>query len=237
MLSKHCYGYTPSTNGFQFSSDDLPSPSIRLTLNNGSQLDLNQVTRTLAGGMSFASADYYRVLQQITSGPAPSGSDALYMYLVERQLDSLDQSVIAHIIAVMSPGVPRYDGEVAQSTGLSTVGQQQLRSRASVLVLDELPRIVRDINLGNPVQLCLIEQTTADPRLLGEANRQVLCYGYDANGDDYTLHVYDPEYPTEDNAALQFTALTTRLIEITYTLPQNIAGFFYVPYSAKTPPD
>src|SRR4051794_3958868 len=225
MQTAHCGDFVPSTHGFGFSALDLPSPSIRLTLNSGSQLDLDEVTKTLGGGMSFAAADYYRAERQAPSGPAPQGSDDLYAYLVQREIDSLDQSVIAHIIDTMSPSTPVLD------VGVSPV----MRSRARVLVDDELPRITRDLDRGYLVQLCLIEASTSDARLLGQSNRQVVCYGYDTDLAYYVLHIYDPEFQLDDNVSLGFYARTNTPMGMSYSRPPSVAGFFYVPFAAKTP--
>lgn len=235
LVSAHCGDFVPSTHGWPFAATDLPSPPLVLTLNSGSQLSLDQVTATLAGGLCFAAADYYRTDSRPPQDASVEAQSALYAYLVGREIDSLDQPTIARIIATMNPSVPPYDiGAYVTVNGVI--------SRARALLTIELPRIVMDLQRGYLVQLCLIEKPTSDARLLGESNHQVVAYGFDMSETATVLHVYDPMYPAEDNLTLTFatTSVPTAPIALSYAAPSmsvpKIAGFFYVPYAAKPTP-
>jgi hypothetical protein len=76
---------------------------------------------------------------------------------------------------------------------------------------------------------------TTDARLLGKTNRQVVCYGYDTDTMQYTLHIYDPEFQLDDNVALSFAATTRTPMGLLYSRAPRVVGFFYVPYAAKSP--
>ena len=72
------------------------------------------------------------------------------------------------------------------------------------MIDDEWPTIKADLDAGHPSPLGLIKVKSGDPAMLGR-NHQVLAYGYDQNGSELTLFLYDPNFPNDDNATLSLS--------------------------------
>jgi hypothetical protein len=69
------------------------------------------------------------------------------------------------------------------------------------MINDEWPRIKADLDGGRLCPIALIEVKTTDPTMMGN-NHQVLSYGYDLDGTSLTIHIYDPNFPRDDNRTI-----------------------------------
>jgi hypothetical protein len=104
------------------------------------------------------------------------------------------------------------------------------------MVRREWPRVQADLAAGRLATLGLIKVKSSDPCDLGK-NHQVLAFGYDLDGSDVSLHLYDPNYPNDDQVTLAFsTANPDMPTLITYSPSETVYCFFRTRYIARTPP-
>ena len=82
-------------------------------------------------------------------------------------------------------------------------------SRTWVTANVEWPAIRRDLDAGNLATVGLVKVVSLDPNLLGH-NHQVLGYGYDLDGTNVTLHIYDPNFAGADDVTLAFDTADLR---------------------------
>src|ERR1700704_1817227 len=177
-------GFLPSTSGLHFSNYYPHEPEIVVKLPLGPSLALGDAANGLCGGMVFVVRDYFEAKRPVPADtePPPGGSP-LYQYIVKRLMESFNLPLgIGRYIELMEPAFP----DVGLGFGLP--------GRASVMLRNEWPRIQTDLDAGHPVPLGLVKIKSSQPRDLCK-NHQVLAYGYDLNGTDLTLWLYDPNYP------------------------------------------
>lgn len=219
-------GFLPSTSGLHFTNYYPHEPEIVVKLPLGPTLSLGDAANGLCGGMVFVVRDYFEAKLPIPpdTDPPPGGTP-LYQYVVKRLMDSFNLPLgIGRYIELMQPSFP----DVGLGLGLP--------GRASVMVHDEWPKIQTDLDAGHPVPLGLVKIKSSEPRDLCK-NHQVLAYGYDLDGSDLTLWLYDPNYPNRDDVELQLNiASTTEPVPLTYTPPEDVYCFFHTPYTPGQPP-
>ena len=105
------------------------------------------------------------------------------------------------------------------------------------MVRDEWPRIKASLDLGHPMPLGLVKVKSDNPHDLGK-NHQALAYGYDIDGTNVTLWLYDPNYPDRDDVRLQLSIASVQVpVPVTYVpSPEVVFCFFHTQYSATQPP-
>jgi hypothetical protein len=85
----------------------------------------------------------------------------------------------------------------------------------------------------------LIQTKSADPLQIGK-NHQVLAYGYDLNGNDLRIKIYDPNHPRDDNVTLSLNIgnpyNTTDVVHSRHTAPRDVFCFFRPTYVYREPP-
>ena len=103
------------------------------------------------------------------------------------------------------------------------------------MVEQEWARVQRELDSGHPSPLGLVKITSANVHDLGR-NHQVLAYGYDLDGDDLTLWLYDPNYPDRDDICLALSlASPDGPTQVTYTpSSERVVCFFHNPYTPAT---
>ncbi|MCA1640862.1 MAG: hypothetical protein LC785_02530 [Acidobacteria bacterium] len=62
-------------------------------------------------------------------------------------------------------------------------------------------QIKTDIDNGRLSPIAQIRIKSSDPMQMGQ-NHQVLAYGYDLNGNDLVIRIYDPNYPDDDTVTM-----------------------------------
>jgi hypothetical protein len=201
-------------------------PEIVVKLPLGPSLALGDAANGLCGGMVFVVRDYFEAKRPIPADtePPPGGSP-LYQYIVKRLMESFNLPLgISRYIELMEPAFP----DVGLGFGLP--------GRASVMLRDEWPRIQTDLDAGHPVPLGLVKIKSSQPRDLCK-NHQVLAYGYDLNGTDLTLWLYDPNYPNQDDVQLSLSIASDHVpVPLTYTPTEAVYCFFHTPYTPQEPP-
>jgi hypothetical protein len=219
-------GFLPSTSGLHFENYYPHEPEITIKLPLGPTLSLGDAANGLCGGMAFVVRDFYEANQPVPADtqPPPGGSP-LYSFIVKRLMDSFNLPLgITRYIELMQPAFP----DVGLGFGLP--------GRASVMLRDEWPHIQTDLDAGHPVPLGLVKVKSAQPSDLCK-NHQVLAYGYDLDGTDLTLRLYDPNYPDRDDVTLQLSTASAQVpIPLTYTPAEDVFCFFRTPYSPRQPP-
>ena len=66
------------------------------------------------------------------------------------------------------------------------------------------PKIRTDIDTGRLAPIALVEVKTLDPLQMGN-NHQVLAYGYDLDGTDLAMRIYDPNHPNDDTITMSLS--------------------------------
>jgi uncharacterized protein YgiM (DUF1202 family) len=201
--------FIPVQNGFQFPNYfELDFP-VKMQLPLVGKVDLNQVVYGLCGGMCFAALDFYHANKSRPDYVKREEIDRkLFTYLCERQLESLQVSVLVKIIDWML----REDKELSERMNRS-----------------ELPRLKRSLDKGEPQVLCLIRtQGFGNPTM----NHQVLAIGYTIDDSGQTLiSLYDPNHPgKEPEICVKPERPVMRLQQST---GEALRGFFIVPYRVR----
>jgi hypothetical protein len=222
----HVPGFLPSTSGLRFANYYPHEPEIEVKLPFGHTLPLGDAANGLCGGMVFVVRDYYeaRLTAPTDTQPPPAGTP-LYRFIISRLLDSFNLPFgLGRYLELMEPAFP----DVGIGFGLP--------GRASVMLHDEWPRIKSDIDAGHPVPLGLIKIKSAIPHDLCK-NHQVLAYGYDLDGTNLILRVYDPNYPNRDDVQIQLSIASAQApVPLIYTPTEAVYCFFRTPYTSKVPP-
>lgn len=222
-------GFLPSTSGLHF-SNSFPSVPL-LTINVlGVSVPIGNAANGLCGGMIFTARDYF----EAGSPPPPDitapSSGLLFDYLVNRLFASFNLPLgPTKYMHLMNPALPDHE-TWASNAGLAP------RGRAWVMINEEWPRIRADIDSGRLSPIGLIEIKSLDPFQMGN-NHQVLAYGYDLDGTDLTIRLYDPNYPNNDNVTMSLSiADPQHTTSVTYSTGETIWCFFRPDYSFSFPP-
>jgi hypothetical protein len=221
--------FVPSAYGLHFLNYYPHEPTIEIKVPLGPTLPLGDAANGLCGGMAFTVRDFYEAKQQIPpdQNPPPAGSP-LYQFIVQRLLESFNLPFgIGRYLELMQPAFP----DVGPGFGLP--------GRATVMVRDEWPHIKSDLDNGILVPLGLIKVKSSNPSDLGK-NHQVLAYGYDLDGTDLTIWLYDPNYPDKDDTNLRLSIASIQVPVPVVHAPEepgeDVICFFRTPYSPKQPP-
>lgn len=229
-------GFTPGKNGFHFNNTDFKNKNIPYSLPplRGSILDLKygNANNGLCGGMVYTVRDFFEssgIIPETKNIPLGE-QDPLFIYIVNRLFDSFTVDDVSLYLKYMNPLYPDTDENIANTFNLT-------EGRAFIMANVEFPLIRQDILEGHlsPIGLILIKSTL--PTDLGK-NHQVLAYGYQMNGDDVTIFLYDPNSPNNDSIKLSFNAgSTANKIEVTHNVDAKgyLNCFFRTNYSYKKP--
>jgi len=218
--------FLPSTHGLHFVNYYPHEPELTVTLPGGKLLPIGDAANGLCGGMVFTVIDYFLAHQPIPADTQPpSAGSPLYEFIVKRLIDSFNLPLgIARYLELMEPVFP----DVGLGFGLP--------GRASVMIHDEWPRIQTMLDSGQLVPLGLIKVKSDKPEDLCQ-NHQVLTYGYDLDGTQLSLWLYDPNYADRDDVRIQLSIASVRVpVPVTYTPPETVYCFFHTPYTPATPP-
>lgn len=226
-------GFTPSEHGFQFPNSwpHVPAFTVRV---GGIDVPVGDAAKGLCGGMVFAARDYFEHHRPIPRVHHAPSSGELYEYIGRRLKESFDLPI----------GPSKYLEYMAAPAGdagmflLRWLGLRTARGVARRTILDELPKVVADIDSGRLACVGLVCAHGVDPMDLGE-NHQVLAYRYERMGGDMRVWVYDPNRPRSDDTHLRFsTSRPHRATDIEFVNgSKHVRGFFRVSYFPSEPPD
>jgi hypothetical protein len=135
---------------------------------------------------------------------------------------------VARYLDLMSPLVPDAEPTVPNPAAVC-------HSRAWVMVNEEWPKVQADLDGGHLSTLGVIKVKSLDPTQIG-LNHQVAAYGYDLDGTNLTLYVYDPNFPNNDRMTLSLSlANPFQPTPVTYASGESVYCFFRTDYSPDTP--
>jgi len=226
-------GFAPSSHGFAF-PNQFPENVALTTIDLGvCKLPIGDASNGLCGGMAFGARDYFEAGVAIPSDTDPpvGQGNPVYDYLVRRLVDTFDLPHLpATLLAIMNPAYPDHDG------GL--LGHMGADGRARLMARSEFAKIRTAIDAGTPCPICVIKTKAANPAALGQ-NHQVLVYGYQVDGSQLTLWIYDPNNPGRDDAGfLLDIGHTDRTIDVGASIADLSPVYCYVVtnYQPATPP-
>jgi hypothetical protein len=223
-------GFLPSRAGLHFVNAFPAEPAVRLDLGPVGSIALGDASKGLCGGMVFTVLDLVEAgLPAPDLDTPPAEGSPLFRYLVSRLVDSWNAP--AGVLTYLRwMGTPDHDlgfePFVLHGLGWMTVRQQW-------------PRIKASIDAGHPCPLGLVTAHSMSLGDLGE-NHQVLAYGYDVDGSDLRVRVYDPNTGREgaDDAHLALSTASpqhTTPIEHNLAIDHPVRGFFATPYTPRDP--
>jgi hypothetical protein len=227
-------GFRPSTSGLHF-ANDFPEVPLRTIEVLGIDMELGDASKGLCGGMAYAARDYFEAGATPPAERDTPGSGPLFEYLADRLLESLDlPRGPARYFKYMSPVYRDHE------TFLSSLGIGP-RGRAWVMIKQEWPKIKADLDGGKPSPIGLVTVKSVDPRQLGQ-NHQVLAWGYEVDGTELKIYVYDPNHPDDDEVFISLsTAKPKQATEVRYSGrvfggDHRIWCFFRSQYTPSVPP-
>jgi hypothetical protein len=231
MTMRAVPGFLPSTSAFAFANAFPKMPVRHIGIPRVVSVPIGDASNGLCGGMALAARDYLEAGRPPPADTTTPAKGPLFDYLVDRLFDSFNLPFgPAKYLELMSPLLP--DGETTWSRlGLAP------RGRAWRMIRQEWPAIRAEIDGGHPCPLGLVRVKSSDPLEL-KRNHQVLAYGYDLEGTDLELRLYDPNRPKDDavTLSLDLSHPTTRTTLLSHPAGPTVFSFFKVPYEARTPP-
>lgn len=228
MVSVRLPEFLPSSNGLHFTNSWPSEPNYTISLL-GQKVTLGNASNGLCGGMAYTVADLYlarRLPPPDTANPAEG--TPLFSYIVARLTNSFDEPDVTHYLS----WIQMSDGDTLLGHGL-----------AWHEITEEWPIIKKDLDSGVPSALGLVagQQPPIVGFLTGISNlascHQVLAWGYDLNGSELTIHIYDPDYLGDNNAIslnIGNPAHATPLTVTNYP-PGRFRGFFRTHYQYHDP--
>jgi len=235
MVSVRVPGFLPSARGFHFANRWPHIPVYDLRLGDLAKLSIGDAANGLCGGMSFAVADLFIAgLSRPGQTGTPGSEDPHYRYIVDRQIDSFDGiAVPLRFYSLMRRRRP--EREPLWASWLATIGVDR-HSRGYVMVREEWPRVRAELDSGRVAMVGLVRVIDDNPFSLNH-NHQVLAYGYDLDGDQATVRIYDPNWPDDDDVTLRVTIGDPRVgISAAYSKADGpVVCFFRAPYVPHDP--
>ncbi len=228
MVSVRVPMFLPSRNGLQFTNSWPAEPDYTINIL-GEHVTLGNASDGLCGGMAYTVNDLYqaRLLPpRETANPAEGAP--LFNYIVARLTNSFDEADVTHYLS----WIQMSDGDSFFGHGV-----------AWHEITEEWPMIKQDMDSGLPSALGLVagQQPAFLGFLTGIENlsqcHQVLAWGYDLNGTDLTLHIYDPDYLGDDNTISLNIGDPTQATTLTMSNnpPGHFRGFFRTHYQYHNP--
>lgn len=195
-------GFKPSVNAFHFNNSSFPScPLFKLIAPipfGKVSIPIGNASNGVCGGMVFAVRDLFENGMLPPTTKVSPCNDNLYHYLVERFMASFNlPGGIATYMFLMNPELSDHE-TTASKIGITP------RGRAWRMIKEQWPVIKYKLDNNQLVPLALVQKKSINPFDLGE-NHVVLVYGYELDGKDLSLKIYDPNYPDEDNATISLS--------------------------------
>ena len=187
MISVRIPNFKPSENGFPF-GNSFPSgtPVVGIRTPFG-RISIGDAAGGLCGGMVFGAMDFHAAAARSIPETA---SDEVVDYLTRRLLDSwsLPFGVLKYYDWQRRPGASKW-----------IAGFRVIRGLTRLTTVREWPRIRAELDAGRFAPLGVVNSRGFGLRELPR-NHQVLAHGYDfdAASQRVTLHIYDPNFPGND---------------------------------------
>jgi hypothetical protein len=215
--------FKPSTHGLHFANYWPPgTPALVFTTPIGN-VPIGNAGNGLCGGFCFTALDLLESNRRPPSDlSAPAGGSPLVNYLTWRLIASWN--IPAGILTYYAwANTPDEDTFFGARPGL-----------ARMTISEQIPKITRCIDSGQPCTLGLVTVRSPNPADLARCH-QVLAYGYEWQDSTVTLQVYDPNTPDGDDVwiSLDTRHVTPARSNVACSYP--IRGFFAVDYRFSDP--
>ena len=251
VLHKAVAGFLPSTSGFHFSNSFDHVPDLKINIL-GKQIGIGDASNGLCGGMVFAARDYFESRISIPPDTDAPSSGRLFDYIVKRLFDSFDlilppppppapPFVFFTPTPPFGPGPVTYmwlmDPALPDHETVASNARFAPRGRAWIMIKEEWPKIRSDIDNGRLSPIGLVETKSLNPSDLGK-NHQVLAYGYELDGVDLTIRIYDPNEENKDDVTLSLSiADPQHTTPVKHSAGATVWCFFRPAYSFSRVPN
>jgi hypothetical protein len=225
--------FLPSASGFHFSNSFPAVPHFTIAVG-PVNVPIGDASNGLCGGMALAARDFYEAHLAPPETTTPPASGPLYDFIVQRLYMSFELPFGPYkYMNLMNPDLPDHETDFSR-IGLAPHG------RAWVMINEAWPLIRADLDAGKPSPMALVQVKSHDPFKMGQ-NHQILAYGYDLNGTDLQLLVYDPNDPNNDGLVIRLNiADPQHTTPVSYTRTPGGDGtiwcFFHVGSTFVPPP-
>ena len=232
--TKQVEGFVPSRSGLPFRNDypagtmwpivDLPVVGNLVAADAGNGL---------CGGFGFTVVDLFLSaprLEPPQDATRPPAGSPRFEYLTHRLLDSFNGAVPYGTILKIFDWIQTSNGDDFLRHGLG-----------HMMTTDEWPNIKLDIDSNRPSPIVLVgppQSALGDVSTIKQAlanSHQVVACGYDLGPSDVTIHVYDPNNPSEDNATLTVSLAHPERPVVTANMGREVRGLFRSHYTWKDP--
>lgn len=238
-VTRQMTGFLPSRHGWPFDNRFAAIPPFKLI----GELRYGDASKGLCGGMVYSALDYFmaglplpRIPETDLSRYRSPMQGSVFDYLGKRLFHSFDlPKGVWNYIELMRPDYP--DCQTYSRNALSPAP----RNRAWRVIRQEWPLIKSRLDTGQPTPLGLVRTISKEIKDLGK-NHQVLAYGYELNGDDLKLFIYDPNrgdpgHRDRDEIKLELNiGSPERRLNIRFWDRDPVYCFFQTDYAYFTPP-
>ena len=234
MTSVRVPSFLPSTSGFAYGNTWPHNPIRQFKLDTIATLNIGDAANGLCGGMSFTLADLHHVGSVGGPDAQPAFGSPRYTYIVQRQIDSFDDGAVPlRFFLLMSPTRAERETWLEQLLGRFGIDRH---SRTWTMLQIEWPKVRAELDAGRLAAVGLVRTVSSDPTQLSH-NHQVLAWGYDIDGSQVALRIWDPNFPRDDDVVLGFdTADPSGVVAPTWSKddPKPVC-FFAAPYAPRDP--
>jgi hypothetical protein len=232
--TKQVDGFVPSLSGLPF-SNNYPAgtswPIVNLPV--VGNIVTADAGNGLCGGFGFTVVDMFLNVPRLELArdvPRPPEGSQRFDYLTQRLLDSFNGAVSYGTILKILDWIETPNNDNFLRHGLG-----------HMMATDEWPNIQRDIDANRPSPIVLVgppQSGIGDVSTIKQAlanSHQVVVCGYDLGPADVTLHVYDPNNPSEDNATLTVSLAHPEQPVGTANMGREVRGLFRSHYTWHDP--
>ena len=227
-------GFLPSVNGLHFSNIWPKVPDFHFDIF-GEKISFDNASNGLCGGMVFTVRDLF---ESHFLPPADSNNplqdSPFFTYIVTRLAHSFDTSNLLKFFQFIQ--LRDFDTKVD-----ALLNNHQL---AQHVVYEEWPKIKADLDANRVTPMALVHghQPFGDIvdtiKVLG-GGHVVMAWGYDLEGTQLTIHIYDPNYADDDHCTITLDTgqapQTTPIQFSHYKYPEDFRGFFHYKYEYHNP--
>ena len=234
FATKQVDGFMPSISGLPF-RNDYPAgtkwPIVDLPV--VGNLGTADAGNGLCGGFGFTVVDLFLSAPRLDppqDATRPPAGSPRFDYLTHRLLDSFNGAVPYGTIIKILDWIQTSSSDDFLRHGLG-----------HMTASDEWPSIKRDIDSNRPSPIVLVgppQSALGDVSTIKGAlanSHQVVACGYDLGPSDVTIHVYDPNNPSEDNATLTVSLAHPEWPVVTANMGREVRGLFRSHYTWNDP--
>lgn len=227
-MGKVVAGFEPSTKAPLFANGPWPpGTAFTVSVPGLPPVSVNTTQMGFCGGMAFLARDIFESdMPQLRGRVAADIPQPLAQLILRRLIDSFDgPATVAKWVA--------FTQKLDHDTVLAGPG-------AFHLTVEECPAIMANIDAGILCPIGVVLTQSLAPWAVFQ-NHVELVYGYDLDGAQLTLHVYDCNNPGSDTIAVSLDVSSPAPAKVISTngtagpRPNQIRGFFRLPYTHADP--